>query len=140
MPMRWSDIQFTPTTKTLRQFAGLGFLFFGAAALWQLFGRGHTGLATSFGGLALLFGVTGLAAPESLRIIYVGWMILAFPIGWTISLLMLSTLYYGLFTPIGILFRLIGRDPLERARRSNATTYWVPKPAPESVGRYFKQF
>jgi Saxitoxin biosynthesis operon protein SxtJ len=140
MPMRWSDIQFTPSKKTLRQFAGLGVVFFGGAALWQAFIRGHNGLATSLGGLAALFGVAGLAQPESLRLIYIGWMILAFPIGWTVSLLMLIVIYYGLFTPIGILFRLIGRDALDRTKHAGATSYWVPKPAPDKLGRYFKQF
>jgi hypothetical protein len=138
--MNWSDIQFTPSKKTLRQFAGLCVLFFGAAALWQAFVRGHYDLATSLGCLALVFGLTGLAYPESLRLIYVGWMILAFPIGWTVSLLILVTLYYGLFTPIGLLFRLIGRDALDRAKHPEATSYWVPKPSPENLGRYFKQF
>jgi Saxitoxin biosynthesis operon protein SxtJ len=138
--MRWSDIQFTPTKKTLRQFAGLGVVFFGGAALWQAFGRGHIGLATSLGGLSLLFAVTGLAAPQSLRLIYVGWMILAFPIGWTVSLLMLTIIYYGLFTPIGLVFRLIGRDPLDRTKHPGATSYWAPKPAPDKLSRYFKQF
>ena len=50
--------------------------------------------------------------------IYVGWMILAFPIGWTISQVILVVMFFGLFTPIGLIFRLLGRDPLHRARRA----------------------
>ena len=33
--MQWSDIQFDPPRKTLRQFAGLWLVFFGGLALWQ---------------------------------------------------------------------------------------------------------
>ena len=55
--------------------------------------------------------------PEWLRSIYVGWMVLAFPIGWTVSQVMLAVMFFGLFTPIGLVFRLIGRDPLQRARQ-----------------------
>ena len=40
-------------------------------------------------------------------------MVLAFPIGWTVSQVILAVMFYGLFTPIGLVFRLIGRDPLQ---------------------------
>ena len=41
-PMQWSDIQFKPPRKTLRQFAGLWIAFFGGFALWQYFMRGQS--------------------------------------------------------------------------------------------------
>jgi hypothetical protein len=138
--MHWSDIDRNPSPKTLRQFAALGALFFGGSALWQGLVRAHGGLATSLGSLALLFAVVGLAQPTALRFIYVGWMILAFPIGWTVSQLMLATLFFGLFTPLSLIFNLIGRDPLNRRRHPPVTTYWTPKPAPDNLRRYFKQF
>ena len=64
----------------------------------------------------MTLGPLGLIWPRLLRPIYVAWMVLAFPIGWTISQLILAVMFYGLFTPIGLVFRLIGRDPLLRAR------------------------
>jgi hypothetical protein len=138
--MQWSDIQFDPPRKTLRQFAGLWIAFFGGFALWQGLVRGHQALAAVLGALALTVGPIGLARPGWLRPIYVGWMVLAFPIGWTVSQAILAVMYYGLFTPIGLLFRLIGRDPLHRARRPELETYWSPKPTPASPRRYFQQF
>jgi hypothetical protein len=138
--MQWSDIQFNPSQKTLRQFAVLWLIFFGGMALWQALVRGHTSLGTSLGGLALVVGLAGLTRPEWVRLIYVGWMVLAFPIGWTVSHVMLGILFYGLFTPIGLAFRLIGRDPLQRARRPGVESYWTPKPAPVDLRSYFKQF
>ena len=72
--------------------------------------------------------------------IYVGWMIAAFPIGWTVSQVTLLILYFGLFAPIGLVFRLMGRDALERRRRPGIESYWTPKPAPANVRSYFKQF
>jgi hypothetical protein len=67
-------------------------------------------------------------------------MVLAFPIGWTISQLIVALLYYGLFTPIGIVFRLIGRDPLHRTHRPGIPTYWSPKMTATDPKRYFQQF
>jgi len=138
--MRWSDIQFDPTHKTLRQFAGLWLAFFGALALWHGLARGRTVVGLSLGLLALLVGLPGLARPQWMRLIYVGWMVLAFPIGWTISQVMLAVMFFGLFAPIGLVFRLLGRDSLQRARQTELKSYWGPKPVPADLGRYFKQF
>ena len=89
--MHWSDIQFDPPRKTLRQFAGLWLVFFGGLALWQGPGARTTGAGGDpCGSLALTVGPLGLIRPEWLRPIYVGWMVLAFPIGWTVSQVMLG--------------------------------------------------
>jgi Saxitoxin biosynthesis operon protein SxtJ len=138
--MHWSDIQFDPTRKTLRQFAGLWLAFFGALALWHGLARGRIVLALVLGMLALVGGVLGTTRPEWMRFIYVGWMILAFPIGWTISQVMLVVMFFGLFAPIGLVFRLLGRDSLQRARQPEPKSYWTPKPAPADLRYYFKQF
>ena len=106
--MRWSDIQFDPPRKTLRQFAGLWLVIFGGMALWQGLVRERAGLASILAVLALTIGPLGLARPDWMRRIYVGWMILAFPIGWTVSQVMLAVIFFGLFTPIGFFFRLLG--------------------------------
>jgi hypothetical protein len=138
--MNWSDIQFDPPRKVLRQFAGLWLFFFGGLALWEIFGKGRTGFGGSLALLAVTIGPLGLVRPEWMRLIYVGWMVLAFPIGWTVSQIILLSMFFGLFTPIGLVFRLLGRDPLQRARRSGLDSYWEPKPASTDVKRYFKQF
>jgi hypothetical protein len=138
--MRWSDIQFDPPRKTLRQFAGLWLVSFGGMALWQGLVRERAGLASVLAVLALTIGPLGLARPDWMRRIYVGWMILAFPIGWTVSQVMLAVIFFGLFTPIGFLFRLLGRDPLHRIRRPELESYWAPKLTPTDLRRYFKQF
>jgi hypothetical protein len=138
--MQWSDIQFRPPSKTLRQFAGLWLAFFGSLAAWQGLVRGQALLAVVFAFLALMGGSLGLAWPQLLRPLYVAWMVLTFPIGWSISQVILAVMFYGLFTPIGLVFRLIGRDPLHRTRHPKSTSYWTPKPIPADPHRYFRQF
>jgi len=138
--MRWSDIQFDPPRTLLRQFAGLWLAVFGGLALWHALVRGHFRLGLALAVLALTIGPVGLARPEWMRLIYVGWMVLAFPIGWTVSQIILAVMFFGLFAPIGIMFRLCGRDSLGRARRPELETYWVPKPTPTDLRRYFQQF
>jgi len=138
--MRWSDIQFDPARKTVRQFTGLWLAFFAALAIWHGLVRGRTVLALVLGLLALVGGLLGLIRPEWMRFIYVGWLVLAFPIGWTISQVMLATMFFGLFAPIGLVFRFLGRDPLQRTRQPELKSYWTPKPAPADLRSYFKQF
>jgi hypothetical protein len=138
--MQWSDIPFRPPTQTLRQFAGLWLACFGGLAAWEWFVRGHSVLAVICAAAALVIGPLGLLRPEAVRPIFVGWMVLAFPIGWTISQAMLALMFYGVFTPIALFFKLLGRDPLHRARRPKLETYWTPKPSPTDPGRYFQQF
>ncbi len=138
--MQWSDIQFHPPSKTLRQFAGLWLACLGGLAAWEGIVRRHTPLAFALAGLALSIGPLGLIWPRIVRPIYVAWMVLAFPIGWTVSQIIVVLLFYGLFTPIGLFFRLIGRDALHRARQEGLETYWSPKASPMDPRRYFKQF
>jgi hypothetical protein len=138
--MRWSDIPFSPQPRMLRQFAGLWLAFFGGLAAWQGIVRGRVGVAVALAALAVVIGGLGLLRPQLIRPIFVGWMVLAFPIGWTVSLVLLGLVYYGLFLPIGLVFRLVGRDALQLRPRPDATTYWTSRPEVADVRRYFRQF
>jgi hypothetical protein len=138
--MRWTDIPFDPPRATLRQFAGLCLVVFGGMALWQALVRGHVGAGVILAILALTIGPLGLARPEWVRSIYVGWMIAVFPIGWLVSQVILAVMFYGLFVPTGLIFKLIGRDPMQRTRSTGLKSYWTPKTTPSDLSRYFKQF
>jgi hypothetical protein len=138
--MQWSDVSFNPPTRTLRQFAGLCLLIGAALAAWRYFPYDDAFSAAVVLTLALLIGLPGLVRPALVRPVFVGWMVLAFPIGWTVSRLLLGLIYYGIFTPLGLCFRWSGRDPLARERRADRETYWEPKPAAASVRSYFRQF
>lgn len=138
--MQWSDIPFHPSRRTLRQFAALWLVFFGCLAGWQGLVRERVALGWALAGLAVLVGLLGLARPERVRLVYVGWMVLAFPIGWAISNLLLVVLFYGVFTPVGLVFKLIGRDAMARRPHPEHETYWAPKPAATDVRGYFRQF
>ena len=138
--MRWSDIPWSPPNRMLRQFAGLWLAVFGGMAAWHGIVRDRPARGAVLALLAVGVGGLGLWRPRVLRPLFVGWMVLAFPIGWTVSQVILLVMYFGLFMPIGLVFRLIGRDPLHRARRAGVESYWTTKPVPVDVRSYFKQF
>ena len=131
--MQWSDVSFTPSSRMLRQFAGLLFIVFGGLAVWFGFVRNQSGVALACATVAGLLGPLGLIAPQVLRPIFVAWMVVAFPIGWTVSRLLLAMVFYGLFTPLALVFKVVGRDRLQRARRTDRATYWNPKTQPTEM-------
>ena len=87
--------------------------------------------------------VTGVAAagwPALGRRIYVGWMLAALPVGWTVSHAVLAIVYYGVVTPIGLVMRLCGRDPMARRFDRGAASYWAEHRSVSNAARYFRQF
>ena len=96
-----------------------------ATVVWMV--GGLVGLAT------LLFARFG-------RGVFVVWMLAAEPIGWTISWIAMAVTYYVVVTPIGLLMRLLGHDPLHRQLEPQAHTYWVNRSGTTDPARYFRQF
>ena len=74
------------------------------------------------------------------RAIYVGLMVATLPIGLVVSFVLLAAFYFLLLTPLGLVFRLIGRDSLRRRFDSNAESYWLTHDSPQDPERYFRQF
>jgi Saxitoxin biosynthesis operon protein SxtJ len=73
-------------------------------------------------------------------LLYSGWMLAAFPVGWTISHVILGITYFLVLTPIGLIMRMMGRDPMQRALDRSAKTYWIKHETPTDAFRYFQQF
>lgn len=78
---------------------------------------------------------------EALKPGYRGWMKVAHLIGGVVTTVILGAVFFLLFAPIGILFRLIGKDHLERKWDKAARTYWHARPTEAlSKERYQQQF
>jgi saxitoxin biosynthesis operon SxtJ-like protein len=137
--MQWSDVTARPSARTLRQFAALFLIVFAIVAGLRVWG-GDTGTATIvIAGTGVVIGLLGLVRPDAIRYVYTSWMIAAFPIGWTISRVIVMLLFYVVFTPFALVFRLIGRDALRR-RRHTPRTYWMETNATEPPESYYGQF
>ena len=130
----------TPSTRQLREFAFVGAFVFAVVAAWQEMARGSVALVVANVAAAAVAMSIGLVKPRWLAPIFTTWMILAFPLAWIVSTLLLAIIFYGLIAPLGLWFRLIGRDPLDRRFRSEQDSYWQEKPAAANSRRYFQQF
>ena len=78
--------------------------------------------------ILLTFGVTlfilGIAIPVILKPIYWVWMILATILGWIMTRVILSLLFYIIFTPIGLILRFFGKQFLELRWDKSKESYW----------------
>ena len=136
--MQWSDATRRPDERVLRQFGGLALTIGVVIVSWQIW-RGTTDWRSYlFGGLALA-GAVGLVRPAMIHWLYTGWMIAVFPIGWSISRLIVTALFFALFTPVALLFRAIGRDAL-RLRPQRGDSLWVPRRQAERADGYLRQY
>ncbi len=73
--------------------------------------------------LAGVLALWGLVAPASLRPIYRGWMRVGLVTGWVMNRVVLSLVLGFAVVPMGLLMRLLGKDPMRRARGKNVASY-----------------
>jgi len=135
-----TKLNLNPSRKELRQFAVLQVAFF--AIIATMLHRRGTDISTAMliVGLSAVVGLIGWFVPAFMRIIYIVWMAAVFPIGWTVSHLLLAMVYYLVVTPLSLLMRLCGRDPIQRTFDHSAKTYWQPRPVSSPTKRYFRPF
>jgi hypothetical protein len=111
----------------LRKFGltmGAVFLIIAGFLFWKQ-PPGFPYFACAGGGFALL----GWAAPVLLKPLYKVWMSFAVVMGFIMTRVILTVLFFGLFTPIALVARLLGKDLLEARWDKKAATYWVKRPA-----------
>ena len=87
------------------------------------FGTGARWLAGSGAALAVL----GLAAPAVLLPLYRAWMGLALVLGHVMTRVLLTLVFFLVVTPIGLVRRAVGRDPIEKSAAPDRTSYWVQR-------------
>ncbi|MCZ6817298.1 MAG: hypothetical protein O7F76_11485 [Planctomycetota bacterium] len=138
-------INWEPDSKTLRQFGAIGVVAFSAFALlayFQIWVFANLPIRSYYvlGPLAAYCGVFSLASPGLLRPLFLLLSVAGYPIGFAVSHVVMFLVYYLMFAPIGIVFKIIGRDALHRQFEPSAETYWVRRRPPASVKRYFRQF
>ena len=150
------DIDWNPDEKKLKEFgwvSAIGFAVIGFLILptvkWLHSRGGEEPYAwTDFNwkislillGIGFAIWVISLLSTKAVKPIYLLWMAVAFPIGWVISHLILGLLYFLLFTPIALVFKLMGRDVLDRVIDREAESYWIEREGKAEAKRYARQF
>ena len=132
-------IQWNPERKQLRQFAGIWFPAFCVLVGWSI--ARETGpwyLVEICWAITGIISIAGLVCPPLIRPIFVGLILLTYPIGWVVSHVLLGAIFYGIVTPIGIILRLTGHDPLQlKAPLDNSL--WKSPTGKTDVASYLRQ-
>jgi hypothetical protein len=143
------EINFRPGERTLRQFGWIALGGFGLLALcawqgWLVFRHGlgawRDAVTLALAGLGLLSAAFSLVFPRANAALFIGLSVVAFPIGFVLSYVIMATLFYVVIAPVGFVMRLFGMDPMDRRFLPGAPTYWLDARPPRAKADYFKQF
>ncbi|MCA1961256.1 MAG: SxtJ family membrane protein [Desulfomonile sp.] len=129
-----------PSSRDLTKLAALYLIVPGLIGSYLLFWKGaSSGRWWIFAGVAL--SLTRLA-PPLFRLIYRLWISLAVILGYFVSRILLTMIFFLVILPTGLIMRLFGKDPMDRKLDPDAPTYWIKREDPTDAGvkRYEKQF
>lgn len=132
------------TDKELRDFGLVvgGALLLLAAFLWY---KGRPSFPY-IGGVGLLLFILGFVVPKLLIPLQKVWMVFAVIMGFIMTRLIVTVLFYGIMTPIGLGMRLFGKDLIDKKLDEGAESYWRIREGNDRMGeevepsRYERQF
>lgn len=143
-------VNWNPDRSQLRSFGVACVVVFGALGLWAFFWHALLGLplpervsrwvAIGLWGVAATSGILAVTAPSALTLLYRALTAVSLPIGYVVSHVVVAIVFFGVLTPIGLIFRVVGRDPLCRRQDLARRTYWEPRAIPGGAKRYYRQF
>ena len=90
------------------------------------------------GGVFLL---GGLLMPTLMRPVYWVWMKIAIALAWFNTRLIMFIGFYFVFTPVGIILKIMRKDLIKEKWDKGADSYWIVRPKePFDPSRYEKQY
>ena len=129
IPNSNKDVRSFGVTISIILFIISGLLFYYGKEIYQLIAI----VASAFLGL-------GLILPILLKPIYFIWMTFAAILGWIMTRVILTLVYFLIITPIGLMTKFLGEDYLE-LKKSNSDSYWNNRDSNlETNQNYEKQF
>ena len=93
----------------------------------------------TFGGLAIIFLLITIIKAELLLPVNKIWMSLGHLIGMFVSPIVLGLIFFGIFTPIGFMMRIFGRDELQLKFREKSS-YWIKRETALDPNSFKNQF
>ena len=137
----YEELEWAPTVPERRRFgfgAGAGFSTLAVLIGWRGGGLTAGSAVAGVAGLTLL--CLAVLYPRALLWPYRLWMGLVIPIAFVLQRILLGVFFYLVLTPIGLLMRLRGREPLKRRADPAVASYWEPARPAQDMRRYFRQY
>ncbi|MEW6653550.1 MAG: SxtJ family membrane protein [Bacteroidota bacterium] len=115
--------------KSIKKFGftvGTVFVLLSALMFWLDFWQSVRFLFL-LGGMLLILGAILKSKSQEMKIVYRFWMGIAFFLGWIMSRVILSFLFFVILTPIGFIAKIFGKKFLDLKFKSYSESYWIPK-------------
>jgi len=126
------------TNKQLRSFGFTVGGIFALIAFWPLVIRAADPRWWALAIAASLL-IPAVVFPRSLVWVHKGWMAIGHVMGWINTRIILGIVFYVIVTPIGMIRRWLGKDPMGRQLRPDLDSYRVirkPRPASHLTKQY----
>ena len=127
--------------KALRRFGfivGAVSILFGMVLLVRNRSENLTALSGQVFGLLLV--LAAVFVPNALKHLHAIWTGVGLLIGWVMSRVILTLVFFLVVTPIGLLQRLVSRSGVDLRFRTGASSYWLPREKPFAPAEYRNQF
>jgi hypothetical protein len=142
----YADINWRPDRQDCRAFAKSVVIGFPMIAVtFAVLVRWQTGVWAEWpwwlGVIGFTLGVVCGLCPPFAKLVYVAWHALGGAVGFVVSNLLLVATFYLIVTPIGLVLRCVGKDPLERRIDRDAQSYWKDEEKRvDDAQEYFRPF
>lgn len=139
--MSWINEEYEKLDRSPRALGRFGFmvgsvvLLLGCFLLWR---QREAGWALIAIGTVLVL-AAGMV-PSILKWVYAPWMIGALALGWVVTRILLTLVFFLVVTPVGLLQRLFGKRVIEVDFKADAASYWQARTARPAPKDYEKQF
>ena len=135
-------IDLNPDKKLLRLFGFFSVAGFAVMAIvfyWKLDAPGW--LFWSLLGLGVVQALAAWAEEYLLiRPVYMVMSVIGMGIGFVVGPIVLGLMFFGMFTPLALWFRLVGRTSIDKKLDREAVTYWRDRKGPISPARYLRLY
>lgn len=135
----YRHVKWDPAPAELRKWGFVmlaGLILFSAIAAWREGGFGILSFSLSAAGLICF--AAGFAPAVGLRLYRLVYLLTS-PIGYVVSHLLLTAIFFLLFLPLGLVLRAQGRDLL-RLKPSPEAGSWIRRSGPRPARDYYRQY
>lgn len=119
-----------PTDRSFGFTFAVVFALLGGWLLWK-----HSRYGVGVLSLGALFALVAVVVPKILHPLNIVWMRFGWLLNQIVSPIAMGVIFFGIFAPVGLLFRLKGRDALRRKFEPNSKSYWILRDPPGPDGK-----